>query len=388
MPGGGADGSPAATLGPARAFNAIALALGLVTVWFQDHRAISGVDLAIGGALSRGAGTGLAVAFYFARSVFPVGLLPIYPRWDLASPSVPQLLPWLGVAAVGAWLWTRRATWGRHALFGLGFFLLNLLPVLGFVPMAYLRISWVADHFAYLPLLGLVGLGVAFLPRPNALVAVLLAGLVAVLAVESRRYTRVFLNEEALWAYTVERNPNAWVARHGLGLALLRSGRLAEAQQQFEQTLRLNPALSSAHYNLGNTLAREEQRSAAILEYREAVRLKPDYTDAWYNLAGLLGEDDQLADSAAAYEAAIRLRPRFADAYVNYGNVLARMNRGADAVRQYQEALRLEPGAADVRNNLGGLLAGSGHLAEAQAQFEEASGSIPTIGRRGKIWSG
>jgi hypothetical protein len=37
-------------------------------------------------------------------------------------------------------------------------FLVNLLPVLGLVKMRYLYISWVADHFAYLPMIGLIGL--------------------------------------------------------------------------------------------------------------------------------------------------------------------------------------------------------------------------------------
>ena len=50
-------------------------------------------------------------------------------------------------------------------MFGLGWFGLNLVPVLGLVPMAYLRIAWVADHFAYLSLAGAMGLVAAGLGR-------------------------------------------------------------------------------------------------------------------------------------------------------------------------------------------------------------------------------
>src|ERR1019366_4439778 len=52
----------------------------------------------------------------------------------------------------------RRSGWGRHALLGFGFFLLNLLPALGFARMTFMNISWVADHFVYLPMIGMIGL--------------------------------------------------------------------------------------------------------------------------------------------------------------------------------------------------------------------------------------
>src|SRR5208283_4761585 len=84
--------------------------------------------------------------------------MPVYPRWEVVPPSPAQFLPWLALGALAGWLWTKRASWGRDALFGLGFFGVNLLPVLGLIPMGYLRLSWVADHFAYLPMLGLIGL--------------------------------------------------------------------------------------------------------------------------------------------------------------------------------------------------------------------------------------
>src|SRR5665213_1678184 len=101
---------------------------------------------------------GLALAFYLGKCLWPFGLLPIYPRWGIDPTAILPYVPWLALALMAGWCWRRRAAWGRHVLFGLGFFALNLAPVLGLVAMSYLRISRVADHFAYLPLLGVIAL--------------------------------------------------------------------------------------------------------------------------------------------------------------------------------------------------------------------------------------
>jgi hypothetical protein len=181
-------------------FFAVALILGLVTVWFQQERAIGEATLTLtsGDLPTRVARAGLAVWFYLEKCVLPVGLLPVYPPWRLEG--LRAWLAWPAVAALLAWLWTQRAGWGRHALLGYGFFLLNLAPVLGLIPMSYLTIAPVADHFVYLSVLGILGLAAAgageiwrrlerggrvFAATGAVVVALLLAG-------ESRQYTAVF----------------------------------------------------------------------------------------------------------------------------------------------------------------------------------------------------
>lgn len=68
------------------AFFAVSLVLGLVTVWFQHHRAIGSVEIQTGGFFSRLAAAGLSVVFYLSKCFWPVGLLPNYPRWSVDPP--------------------------------------------------------------------------------------------------------------------------------------------------------------------------------------------------------------------------------------------------------------------------------------------------------------
>ncbi|MEJ0000883.1 MAG: glycosyltransferase family 39 protein [Verrucomicrobiota bacterium] len=230
-------------LARAAPFFAVSLALGMLTVlagaWHREAQLLSPAGPDIGGPLLRVALAGQALAFYFAKAVWPAGLVPIYPQWPVHAGSPLAYLPWLVLAAVLAWLWTRRAGWGRHALLGLGFFVINLLPFLGFQPVSFMGFTWVMDHFLYLPLIGLIGLAVAALgqiedglaPAGRRVLAVLVALIFAVLALESSAYAAVFAGPDVLWSYTLARNPHSWLAHNNLGNACFATGRLPDAHR-------------------------------------------------------------------------------------------------------------------------------------------------------------
>jgi tetratricopeptide (TPR) repeat protein len=395
-------------------FFAISLGLGLVTIWFQHERAIAGTVIASGGFFSRLACAGLAIAFYFGKGIFPVGLLPLYPRWTVDPPSLLQFLPWLGLGLVLYWFWTRRAAWGRHALFGLGFFLVNLAPVLGFIPMSYLRYTWVADHFVYLPLIGLIGLATAGAGRLAASLTgstrlYAMAGgivLLGLLAGESRRYAANFQSEETLWSYTLKRNPTAWLAHNNLGSALLNQGQLPEAIAHFDAAVQLKPDyapaynnlgiayyrlgrpaesmeyfrralgfqsnFAEAHLNLGNTLVQAGRLPEAMEQYRQAIRLTPILAEAHNNLGNALYMADQPTEAIAEFQQAIRIKPDYAEAHENLGSIYARGGSFSEAIAHYQEALQLNPGKAATHNNLGFALVQAGRLQPAIEQFEQA----------------
>lgn len=304
----------ASDLRAAAPFFGVSLVLGAVTFWFQHHRAMQPEDLsAAGGMLSRLACAGLALGFYLVKSVFPVGLSPIYPRWELDPPSAAQFLPWLAWIALAAWLWSRRSAWSRATLLALGWFVLNLLPVAGFVVITYMRITWVADHFAYLSLLAVAGLAAAGLDRAaarwGAWPAAAALGVCGLLALESRGYAARFHDEDALWTYTIERNPAAWSAHYNLGTWLAHRGELPRAERELEEAIRLRPRFADAHFNLGNTFFLEQRLPEAMAEYREAIGLQPARADFHVGLGSALYFSGRRPEALAEYEQALRLRP-------------------------------------------------------------------------------
>jgi tetratricopeptide (TPR) repeat protein len=334
-------------------FFAVSLGLGFATVWFQHHRAILAGHEFAGGPRTRIVASGLALAFYFWKSLWPFGLQPIYPHWEIDPGALRGYLPWLITAGLFVLLWRRRSGWGRTPLFGLGFFVLNLLPILGFVGMSYLRLSRVADHFAYLPLLGIIGLAVAALDRlPRPAPWAVLALISLVFAWQGRAYVRVFHDEKTLWTYTLERNPQAWIAQGNLGYALFQEGRVPEAIARYREALRLEPDFAEARYNLGTALLQSNQVAPAIAEYEAALRLRPASAGVENNLATALAETGRLPEAVTHFERAVRLEPDYADARHNLGNAYLLSHRLADAVAQYEAALRLRPDDASARSGL------------------------------------
>ena len=221
------------------------------------------------------------------------------------------------LAPLAGWLSSRRATWGRHALLGLGFFVVFLAPFLGFIGISYMIFAWVMDHFLYIPIIGLIGLAVAGIEawherlstrlRPVLLVAS--ATGVAVLAWSSHQYAAVFASPEAFWTCAVERNPAAWIAHCNLGNVFFETGRVPEAKEQYERALRFNPRMAEAHNNLGRVLEQEGDASAAIEHYRQAVKINQHFFIAQVNLARALENQGFFPEAMEHYRQAALLEP-------------------------------------------------------------------------------
>jgi hypothetical protein len=194
-------------------FFILSLALGALTVWSENryYQNLMEVGPSLGNIYSRLEDAGLITTFYLAKALWPVGLLPIYPKWALNPYSVLQWLPWPLLIGIIYHLWSKRATWGRHALFGLGFFLINLIPFMGFTASGYMSFTWVMDHFLYLPIIGVIGLMVVAVEqveghltasrRPYLIGA--LAVVIALMALESHNYAGIFINEKTILNYTL-----------------------------------------------------------------------------------------------------------------------------------------------------------------------------------------
>ena len=374
-------------------FFAVSCSLGLVTLWFQAHRAIAGEVILTGGALPRVAAAGMTAMFYLWKCVLPVGMMPIYPRWQVTPPSLWQFWPW-GVLIVGVLLWVKRGAGrvrlraggatARRALLldseaarvwvvGLGFFLINLVPVLGFVPMSFLRLSWVSDHFAYLPLVGLVGLaaaGLGWVRRPMAWALVF--AVIAALMLESRSYAARFVDSETLWTYNLERNPAAPAANNNLGNALLRRGRISEAATQYEEALRLQPDFAEVHNNLANIDSQNGRAREALFHYYEALRLNPSYSQARNGLGNLLAQMGQTGPAIEQFKLALEESPWNVGAHNNYANTLMSLGQYAEAEAHLREALRIEPGFADAHSNLGNVFLHTGRMDQAVAAYRQA----------------
>lgn len=338
-------------------FFLVSLIIGLLTIKFQHDRAIGAETIPVGGLLSRTEIAGVSMWFYLFKSLLPTGLLPIYPRWE---PQPVMLLAWPAMAGLLFWFWTRRKTWGAHALFGVGFFLINLLPVLGFITMSYMRITWAADHFLYLPVLGLIGLAAAVAGSMwdssteanrklwawwGVATFLFLTGL-------AHRYAGVFANEYEMWTFTLKSNPNAWQAHSRLGKVLLERNDSDGAFYHISESVRLRPDLAETHNNYGAMLEKKGDTQGAIEHLKTAVALAPDIGIYQINLGSLLVRLGRHAEGREVYLRLVKDFPDNPAFLCNLGVAQYFLGETDAAIESFQKALRIKPDLKDAQDNL------------------------------------
>jgi tetratricopeptide (TPR) repeat protein len=361
-------------------FFVLSLVLGLVTIWFQYHRGMGGHANRVDGFFSHLAAAGCVPWFYLYKVYLPIGLTVIYPKWEINASRWVSYAP--GVILMG-WLtlfWWKRNTWGRPWLFGLGYFVAMLFPVLGFFDQSFHRYSLVADHWGYCAIIGVIALAVAIGERicrrigePGQSVGVVASVVVLlVLGVGTWRRSCVYATDETLWRDNVAKNPKAWVAHNNLGLALTQSGRFTEDIGQYEQAVRINPDYAEAHNNLGNALLRLGRTQEAIRHWEQALRNRPDYAEAYYNLGAALHQMGKVEEAIGEYKQAVRIKPDYAEAHNNLGIALTQSGRVSEGIGQYEQALQINPDYAEAHNNLGVALKQNGSLQDAIGQYEQA----------------
>jgi tetratricopeptide (TPR) repeat protein len=268
-------------------FFGVALILGLITVWFQYNRAISTELVNETHFPSRIAMAGWNVWFYLGKLLLPLKLIFVYPRWDLDPRNALVYLPSVAVLGILTLFFIRRQSWGRAPFFAFGYFVLSLLPVLGFLNIYFFRYSFVADHYQYFSMISIAALAAALVTwffKNNASTLLLL--IVGTLSVLTWKQTQIYKNQESLWIDTLKKNPNCAMAESNWAYWLAETQlRPAEAVEHYTAALKLNPKDAGTHYNYGVALITLNRVEEAVTQFRETLTINPDNLFALQNLA-------------------------------------------------------------------------------------------------------
>lgn len=291
----------------------------------------------------------LTLSHYARLAVWPQPLAAQYygafdPAAGFSDPRVvPAIAFVLGLVALALYLLV--ATRLRLAGLGILLFFVTLLPASQIVPHHEI----VADHYLYLPLVG-VGLVVASLlvalaraaapswARPVAygLVAVVVLALAARTVVRDRD----FKDEATLWEATYKAVPSSPRAAYNYGLVLTTRGDHKDAIPLYRATLEGDPTFVKAYFNLASTYAglgrydeaREVYRKALASDLAESSRTwhlrSPDVLGAMYRTE-IAMLDAQTGDTAKARDelaAIVALYPDMLRSEEFYATVLK--NRG------------------------------------------------------------
>lgn len=338
------------------------LAFGLFHMFLETRNigdAAEAVRFAFGERLRMAA---TAFWFYPRKIVWPSGLTPVYPKWNL-NPSGWGWVAFPGlVVGVFLLLWGFRRRLGKAPLIAYTYYAVMIFLALGFISQAFYRFAFVADHFQYLAGLGWIALIVGSLwcgvelSKSRALRVIAGTAAVAVLlvlGVLTWRHALDFRNNHALWSHAVAINPESAIAQYNLAGAFLDEKDPRLALPHLETALRIQPDYIDAIVNLGYTLNQLGHSKQAIDHCRKAIDRFPGQPSLYVTLAVALETEGKQREATEILRKAVELKPDHPGAQFNLGLLLYRQHEFTKAVDPIATVLRHQPDDADALHLLG-----------------------------------
>ena len=243
-----------------------------------------------------------SVTAYLVDVFYPFQLSVYYPfpvSIPLWQPLLSGLL--LLIISVAAFIYRRRRpmTW-----MGWLWFLIFLMPSFGVIRSG----PWPAraDHYVYIPLMGLLSALVWLVPiqASGSLRRKMTAGFGAVvlltyLGTAAVKHAGHYRDSETLFSRALTLNADNFLACIELGNAYRRQNRMDLAEKYFRQAVTIKPDSPGAHNNLGLVLSAKGNWTEAESHFKAALALCPGFSPARSNLANLYLKQRRTANKPA-----------------------------------------------------------------------------------------
>ncbi len=251
--------------------------------------------------------TGLSAFLqYIGLILFP---FPLHTERHFVEESLSAWRPWLGLILLElilVWIYRSRRS-NPYVVFGLGWFLVLLVPLLHFfrLPLS------MAEHWLYLPLMGMLFVAAHYLSRLEKQKKLFVTTTAAILLMYTGLiFWRAFDYRDGFTLYStdLQRSPNSFLLHTNYGVELFRRGEKAEAKIEFAQAVELMPNSGPALNNLGVIHQQEGELAKAKDLYWRSVRAG-GMPLAYQNLIPILVKEGRLEEAQQLLQEARALYP-------------------------------------------------------------------------------
>jgi tetratricopeptide (TPR) repeat protein len=337
---------------------AIAVATGLMAIWAQQHnKFLTPLDQLP--LLDRVPVVLYSVWFYFAKTLVPTGLSPLYELPAKVSILEPRFLgSALGAITFGAaaaLLARRRPALGVAA----AAYAVMLVPVSGLVHNGH---QLVHDRYSYLsclPWAMIFGAGIASVIRAvqhglvrgsvgRPAVAAAAAWLAALGALTAEQ-TKVWRDDDTLWRYALDADPACSICHSNLGLSLANRNLHSLALSEFERSLALRPDRLQVHGHLGVALLNLDRPAEALTHFQTVLERSPHDLANRNNLAVALLRLGRHDEGMAELRSILEQDPRNVHARLNLGMAFIEAHRAEEGVAILERVAADKPNLIPAR---------------------------------------
>ena len=238
---------------------------------------------------------------YLEKCCWPSPLVAVYPY--IRPKLIDVLIVGLALAAISVAM-ARLAKIRPFLVVGWCWYVITLVPVIGLVQVG---VQAMADRYTYIPLIGIFiiaawGAAEFTAAWPVGGKAVAALAVLAACGYLTFRQVGTWSNSETLLRHAVRCERDNLLGMYWLGTAYWKDGKLADAQAQFENILKVDSDLEPAHRALGLLLAVRGQPRKALEEFDEAIHLRPKQPEPLRHKAWLLATtpDEGVRDGKSA----------------------------------------------------------------------------------------
>jgi tetratricopeptide (TPR) repeat protein len=185
---------------------------------------------------------------------------------------------------------------------------------------------------------------------------------------------RRWRDAEVLLRQIIDKVPRHVSARNVLGLALARQGRLAEAKDEYLQSLAVDTTQHRVVALLGSVAMLQGEMDEAKQRFEQALAMSPQFVEAMVNLGLIAAMRNDGHEAQRWYQAAIDVDAGFPTPYKRTGDLYFEQGDFARALEHYRKTLTIAP------NHFQALI----QAGEAAARFVDSQlqPGLPARGRR------
>ncbi|MBL4701773.1 MAG: tetratricopeptide repeat protein [Phycisphaeraceae bacterium] len=335
----------------------------------EENFSGAGVDLHLSLA-DRWVLLGQTLWFYASKLVLPIDIRFIYARWQVDATQMLQWLPTLGLILVLGLFVKMRKKWGNGPLVGLLYFFAAVGPLV-FMTVAYMRFSYVANHWVYWASLGFTALmatAVAQIFTHQKLRVAVMLVIVCALGTRSWFHAHLYEGPTAIWSHVLEANPVESMAYLNLANDLRKTD-TDKSSRMYQLALTYSPYSHRSLFGLGTLYLVNNQPELCRFYTTQALFYSPgDYRIQFQNARAriVLGQVDECQK---LLEKILKRKPDQFESIVLLAHVYLIHGRVEDARKLADQAIEIDPEDHQTRGIVGMIQARDG-------LFEEAKGNL------------
>jgi len=140
--------------------------------------------------------------------------------------------------------------------------------------------------------------------------------IMAIMAVIGWKQCGYWKNSTTLFSHALRSTKDNYIAYDGLGIALLKEGKIEEAINHFKQAIHINSTHTNAYYNRGLSYLKLVNINLPFMIFNKSIK---DYAPCYYHRGYAYAKIGKYQYAINNYNEAIRLKQDYTEAYNNRG---------------------------------------------------------------------